>query len=399
MPYATTSVRSNTDQNRENQIFMRHPILQVLNGQSLVEGALELEHRGDAVSARRLPKWTRSQVPEGMDVMVRMPSSVRLQFQTDSTSVGVEFLSTLMMGSRPACWNLQIEDEVFANRSSEGNHIVSDPSNPRGFRVERGKVSTLWFEDLPPGPKKCELWWPHNCFVELHAIHLDHDSVLSKPDEEKRTKWLHYGSSISHCMEAEEPAKTWPAVAARICGVSLQNLGFGGQCHLDQFVARTIRDQDADLISLKVGINIVNADSMKERVFMPAVHGFLDTIREGHPTTPVTVISPIFCPSAEDRPGPTIPGGDGRFKTVEADARLRYGSMSLSRVREILADIVEVRRRTGDTRIQYFNGLELFGEDDRADLPDDLHPNPVGYIRMGQRFAEKHLRSLIEGTN
>ncbi|MYB39286.1 MAG: GDSL family lipase, partial [Gammaproteobacteria bacterium] len=35
----------------------------------------------------------------------------------------------------------------------------------------------------------------------------------------------------------------------------------------------------------------------------------------------------------------------------------------------------------------YVDGLTLFGAADAGDLPDDLHPNPAGYIRMGGRFA------------
>lgn len=179
---------------------------------------------------------------------------------------------------------------------------------------------------------------------------------------------------------------TWPAVAARLGGVALQNLGFGGNCHLDPFVARTIRDQPADRISLKIGINIVNMDSMRERVFEPALHGFLDTIREGKPDTPILVISPIFCPSAENNPGPTVPGDDGKFKTLPGYEALRVGSMSLSRMREIIETIIEARHKAGDLHLSYLNGLELFGPDDAGDLPDDLHPNPTGYIRIGERF-------------
>ena len=73
---------------------------------------------------------------------------------------------------------------------------------------------------------------------------------------------------------------------------------------LDQFVARTIRDLPADLISVKAGINVVNGDTMRERTFGPALHGFLDTVRDGHPTTPIALVTPIVCPIVEDHPGP-----------------------------------------------------------------------------------------------
>ena len=73
-----------------------------------------------------------------------------------------------------------------------------------------------------------------------------------------------------------------------------------------------IRDEQASFVSLKLGINVVNADALKPRNFAPVVHGFLDTVREGHPETPILVVSPIFCPVHEDTPGPTLardPGG------------------------------------------------------------------------------------------
>jgi hypothetical protein len=100
---------------------------------------------------------------------------------------------------------------------------------------------------------------------------------------------------------------TWPAVAARIAGMHLASLGFGGQCHLDPFVARTLRDADADVITLKVGINVINMDSMRERVFTPQLHGFIDTIRNANP---VRSASPIFV-RAEQHPGPTVPNAGG----------------------------------------------------------------------------------------
>jgi lysophospholipase L1-like esterase len=49
--------------------------------------------------------------------------------------------------------------------------------------------------------------------------------------------------------------------------------------------------------------------------------------------------------------------------------------------------VVGVRRALGDAHLHYVNGLDLFGSADAGDLPDDLHPNPAGYRRMGERFA------------
>lgn len=354
-------------------------------------GALDFDRREKGISPRRLPAWTRPQVPVFMDVMARMPSGVRLAFATDATCIEMEVLTTRMLtppqAPRPVAFDLSIDHGTIISRSFDaGNTIVLNPKVPGEFELKRGSAYTVCFEGLAGTEKDCELWLPTNVFIELRSFSVNTGASLNPPRPSNRHRWLHHGSSISHCAEAETPMGTWPAVAARLGAVALQNLGFGGNCHLDPFVARTIRDQPADRISLKIGINIVNMDSMRERVFEPALHGFLDTIREGKPDTPILVISPIFCPSAENNPGPTVPGDDGKFKTLPGYEALRVGSMSLSRMREIIETIIEARHKAGDLHLSYLNGLELFGPDDAGDLPDDLHPNPTGYIRIGERF-------------
>lgn len=354
-------------------------------------GALDFDQRDKGISPRRLPDWTRAQVPRLMDVIVRMPSGVRLRFATDSSRVGISFHATNMVtrpqSRRPIAFNLETAGTVIGVSSEAGNAIHLDRSRPGEFELVRGESDTLWIDDLPAEHKICELWLPHNAFLELRTLHLDAGASLSAPDPDDRPRWLHHGSSISHCMESDEPAYTWPAVAARIAGANLQSLGFGGQCHLDGFVARTIRDSDADVISLKVGINVINMDSMRERVFVPALHAFLDTIREGKPEVPIILVSPIFCPSAEHSPGPTLPNEQGKFVTVPGHESLREGCLTLVRTRKLISRLVASRRAAGDKNLSYLDGLELFSEDDADDLPDDLHPSAAGYVRMGERFA------------
>jgi hypothetical protein len=336
-----------------------------------------------------------------MDVMVRMPSGVRLAFTTDASAIGLTFLATNMVmppqTRRPIPFDLEIDGALWSVASHRGNTILLDRARPGAFELVKGDPDTVLFEDLPAGEKQCELWLPHNAYVELRELTLDDGAFLAEPAVDPRPRWVHYGSSISHCMEADHPGLIWPAVAARQAGASLTNLGFGGQCHLDQFVARTIRDVDADVISIKTGINVINRDSMRERVFTPALHGFLDTVREGKPDTPIILISPIYCPSAESRPGPTFPGRDGRFFTVSGHDEIREGCLTLRRVREIIEEVVEQRVAGGDRALGYVDGLDLFGAADAEDLPDDLHPNAAGYVRMGERFASA-LADVLSST-
>ena len=88
-----------------------------------------------------------------------------------------------------------------------------------------------------------------------------------------------------------------------------------------------------------------------------------------------------------------MPNEEGKFVTLKGHEEIRNGCLTLTRVREVIADVVERRRSAGDQNLRYLDGLSLFGSSDARDLPDDLHPNAEGYIRMGERFAPT-LKSL-----
>jgi lysophospholipase L1-like esterase len=155
-----------------------------------------------------------------------------------------------------------------------------------------------------------------------------------------------------------------------------------------------MRDQQADIISVKIGINLVNADLMRLRAFGPAVHGFLDTIRDGHPDTPLLIVSPIYCPIHETTPGPgmfdldALAKGETKFVALGKPEETRVGKLTLSVVREHLKAIVEQRARE-DANIRYLDGQELYGALDHArlPLPDRLHPDAESHRLIGNRFA------------
>jgi hypothetical protein len=125
---------------------------------------------------------------------------------------------------------------------------------------------------------------------------------------------------------------------------------------------------------------------MRERAYVAALHGFLDTVRDGHPTTPLLVVTPISCPVVEDHPGPTVLGADGTIDVVARAPELSRGALTIGRVRELMTDVVAARRAAGDGALHLLQGTDLFGPDDVSLLPDGLHPDAEGYRRMGSRF-------------
>lgn len=329
-----------------------------------IEGAVGLRHGKGYVRPWRLPPDDIELHHPMLAFMASMPAGVRLRFGTDASVISldvdhVRIEPPLPDSPRPR-YDLTIDGELVATRAA-----VEDQT-------------TVVFEDVPAGDKVVEVWLPMTPGVRLRGLAVD-DGAEVRPAPDDRRRWVTYGSSITHCGEAHSPARTWPATAARALDVHLTCLGFAGMCHLDPLVARVIADLPADRITLKLGINVHNMASLKERTFAPAVHGFLATIRDRHPETPITVISPILSPEREDSADSLV--------VMPTETFTLRGDLTLRQMREILESVVDVRRRRGDLALDYLDGRELFGEADLDHLPDGLHPDGDGYELIGNRFA------------
>ncbi|OBQ53324.1 lipase [Streptomyces sp. H-KF8] len=367
--------------------------------EELLRGALELERTAQGVQPHRLPARARAQSTDGQLAMAEaQPSGVRLVLRTRATAVELDVLRTKMAyeGAPPrpdGVYDLLIDGEPAGQASApDGNVMLMDMATGSA-ELKPGPVGTVRFAGLPERDKRVEIWLPYNEMTRLVALRTDAPVAPVAPGD--RRVWLHHGSSISHGSDAASPTTTWPALASSLGGVDLVNLGLSGSALLDPFTARAMRDTPADLISVKIGINLVNTDLLRLRAFAPAVHGFLDTIRDGHPTTPLLVVSPILCPLHEDTPGPSLPDlstldeGRLRFAAMGDPEERATGKLTLNVIREELARVVE-QRAAEDPSLHYLDGRKLYGETDHAELPlpDALHPDAATHRRMGERFAE-----------
>ncbi|GGV10100.1 lipase [Actinomadura cremea] len=366
----------------------------------LLRGALDLERTARGVLPHRLPAWARAQNTDGQLAMAEsQPAGVRLAFRTAATAVEVDALPTKRAYNgaplRPdGVYDLLVDGRLHDQAVLPGGNVLAIDMATGTAEHRPGEPGTVRFAALPGGVKDVEIWLPHDETTELVALRTD--APVEPAPARGRRVWLHHGSSISHGSNATSPTAVWPAIAASGAGVEVVNLGLGGSALLDPFTARTMRDAPADLISVKIGINLVNADAMRLRAFTPAVHGFLDTVREGHPTAPLLVVSPIYCPIHEDTPGPTamdvggIAAGRLRFHATGDPADGARGKLTLNVVRDELARIAR-QRGADDPNLHYLDGRDLYGESDFAELPlpDDLHPDTASHRRIGERFTAR----------
>ncbi|MDV3130017.1 GDSL-type esterase/lipase family protein [Mycobacterium sp. 21AC1] len=361
---------------------------------ALLLGALDVEHTEHGLMPYRLPARARAQADQQLLMAAGQPSGVRLAFRTRATVIELDAHRTTMafrgVPPRPdGRYDLFIDGRATGQAVSTGGTTVIVDSATGEAEIQPGPPATVRFAELPAGEKDVEIWLPHYERVELLSLRTD--AGVEPAGAASRPLWLHHGSSISQGSNAASPGTTWAALAAAHGGVDLINLGFSGSAMLDPFVARTMRDLPADLISVKIGINLVNGDVMRLRAFTPAVHGFLDTIRDGHPATPLLVVSPILCPIHEDTPGPgalDLTDGTMRFRATGDPTDVRAGKLTLQVIRSELTRIIE-QRATYDPNLFLLDGRELYGEADAAELPlpDRLHPDAATHRLIAERFT------------
>lgn len=316
--------------------------------QEFIFGAVSVESSAEGLIPWRLDAGRAAFFQPDLKTMAARTSGVHIRFVTSAESVALEF---------------DILGNVEDNLMCELDLFVDDISVVRKqFRA--GQTHSLAASGLPQGEKEITIYLPTNGAVLLRCLSISDSSSIDLPP--KRPRWITHGSSITHCVGSDGPANTWPAIVAREKAWDAWNLGFAGQCKFDPIVARTIARMPAERISLCLGINTA-AGFYSLRTWIPAVEGFIMNVRDGHPTTPLLVISPILSPPRET------------FDTAPTQ-------IGLQTMRTHLEAIVERFRDAGDANIYYLSGLKIIGLGDESTMPDQLHPDADGMKLMAERF-------------
>lgn len=225
--------------------------------------------------------------------------------------------------------------------------------------------SILKFIGWVSGVHRFELYFYQIAPVMLLSVRIDDDATAT-PWLDDRPYWVAYGSSITQCAHVSGPSETWPAIVASQWDLNHTNLSYGGNANLDSIVARMIADIPADAISLCFSVNNYGGP-YSHRTWRAAVIGFILTIRDKHPNTPMLCTSPIWSPSRESIRG--IPG------------------LSLVSMRKEVEHAIDALKQMGDAHLHYTDGLSLFDDSQSQYLPDGLHPNAQGCRVLADRYT------------
>lgn len=320
----------------------------------MIAGAISIEAHAHGLQPWRIPQQQRHLYFPALVERASTTAGIRLQLETDASSIAI----------------IVSPD----NESSRHFDICADNQLLQTLELPAGE-DVLRFENIPGDATAVDIWLPqrHQCVLKELRMP-EHSSCSARKD--KRLHWLHYGSSISHCGEAHSPARTWPAIVARHHDLHLTCLGYGGNCHLETMIARMIRDQQFDLATFKIGINVQGNGSLNQRTWQEQVIGLIECIREKHPDTPLGIITSICSPPREDN-------------------RNAVG-MSLNDYRAGVREAVKRIKTYSDAPLELFEGLDVFGPDLVDYLPDKLHPNGDGYVMLGNNIADTVVTPILK---
>lgn len=313
----------------------------------LLLGAVSIEDgRPRRVPPEAMERWAADTIQAS-----RVPAGVRLGFTGEAEAVEIDVRTDDVL--------------ALATPAEHGEFTVYAAGERRSaVPVAAGTTTTVRIE-LPERDidTTVEIHLPERCEPRLFDVRALGGEVRPL---RLSTRWVAYGDSITQGWTTTDPGAAWTAVAARATRLDLLNLGFAGAARGELPVAAHLAATPADVISLAWGTNCWAQIEMDVGFIRELMRLFLSIVRNGHPETPILVLSPVIRPAAE---------------------HARNGSgATLYDLRQGIEDAVRTfRDEHADPQLHLLPGADLITP---AQLdPDGIHPNDAGHAAIGAAAA------------
>ena len=169
-----------------------------------IRGATEIERLGSGLAPLRLPAWTRAQhADRWIELWSAQTVGVRLVARTCARRIAIEMTVTRMVPADATAPPFPCLAVATIGGAEVGRaEIVAGPTihtRPDGTWSEAdGPRSVVEFA-LPESDveREVSIWLPHNGATVIHGVSAD--APLEEAAASARPRWVHHGSSISHC--------------------------------------------------------------------------------------------------------------------------------------------------------------------------------------------------------
>lgn len=312
----------------------------------------------DSPVLRRLPLRLKEQFRPAVWSLAQSPSGGRIRFRTDSITVG-------LVAENPGFSNMHHMASVGEN----GFDIYVD-SHYLGsaWPDSNGKIRREWRVGGERQMRDITLYLPLYKPVTLQEVTLDAGARIEPASPFARSKpVVFYGSSITQGGCASNPGGSCQAILGRRLNADFVNLGFSGNGLGETALAEAIGELDPSCVVLDFWGNPSAA------AYAAALPAFVEILRRKWPRMPILVLSPFHFP---------------------AEANDAGVAREQSAKRQTARDLVRDRRRAGDRRILYVDGLEMLGPDQAEGLVDGVHCNSLGF-HFNAIGLEPYLRKAL----
>ena len=213
-------------------------------------------------------------------------------------------------------------------------------------------------KNLPFDSRLFRVILPYTPAIAIPEI--EGDFVLPTKGQTPQTRYLAYGSSITHGSTAIRPTGTYAMRTAQLLGVDLINLGFGGGAHCESQMADYIAERsDWDFATLELGINM--QASFETAEFKKRVEYFVEKIATTHPDKWIFCID-LFTFYADFDPASTK---QNDFRKI----------------------VKETVKRLNMPKLIHLDGREILKSSSGLMAGDLVHPSPDGMEEMAKNLS------------
>jgi lysophospholipase L1-like esterase len=304
---------------------------------------------GDVPYPRANPSDT-ARLPADIWHAATVPAGVRLEVVGDAEAIDIAYRTTTgNLGYRGDGAGISFSVWRGGRRVGEEECVLGDSL----LRLPLGAT---------PPDQTATIYLPEGMQPLIRSLTAVKGEIAPAPE---RPRWIAYGDSTTQGWVASGPAQGWTAIAARKAGLDLVNLGYAAAGRGELVSAEHIAGLRADVITIAYGASCWSRIPHSAGMVAEGLHGFLDVVRQGHPTAPIVVISPIVRPDAETAPN-------------------RLGA-TLGDIRDTIEAVARDRREAGDGALSLVTGGDVLNADH---LADGIHPGDEGHKRLAAAAAK-----------